>query len=323
MEAASRLNAGDDAEARMVVYLEDPRPHFGVNHYVQAEYLEGVALENLISERIRNLFDHVHKNGEDPGGGVLDAHFELVDFFDGLLLLELFEEGRQSSLRGVVRLENVDHLGFLVVLITLFIQGEIGQVHKRLLEIISVWLLVLFCAESREPFISYVSRHLPLVYSGYDYVNPHVKFEAAHEERIIDVSLNDHFVLQGVRYTFQVLEDLDLCSLRAALGLCNIGVFRMFLLVFEETIFVLRKNECLRHKIERFLVYTQSEFHHLLKQIFSTERLCSRIAVNNFLLVLKVLIEIIFIRLRTLPLDVEITIFKCLFVVRVCLYHVF
>ena len=184
----------------MVVYLEDPRPHFRVNHYVQAEYLEGVALENLISERIRNLFDHVHKDGENARGSMLYTHFELINFFNWLLLFELFEEGRQSSFWSIIGLKNVYHLGFLVILITLFIQGKVGQVHKRLLEIIPVWLLVFFCAESRESLICYVCRHLPLIYSRYHYINSHVKFEAADQQRVIDVFLDDHFVLQGVGY---------------------------------------------------------------------------------------------------------------------------
>ena len=85
------MNAGYDAKARVVVYLEDPRPHFGVDHYVQAKYLEGVALENLIRERVRDLFDHVHEYGENASGSMLYTHFELINFFYRLLLFELFK----------------------------------------------------------------------------------------------------------------------------------------------------------------------------------------------------------------------------------------
>lgn len=130
--------------------------------------------------------------------------------------------------------------------------------HERFLEIISVWLLVFFCAESREAFISDVSRHLAFIDPGYHDVYTHVKLEAAYQKRIVDVSLHYHPVLQGVGYTFQVLEDLNLCSLRARLRLSNIGVFRMFLLVLEKLVFILRENEGLRHKIEGLLVYTQT-----------------------------------------------------------------
>ena len=144
---------------------------------------------------------------------MLYTHFELINLFDRLFLLQLLEEGRQRPLRSLIGLKNVDDLGLLVVLVALFIQGEIGQMHKRLLKVIPVRLLVFFCAESCEALISYVGGHLALVYPGYDNVYSHVEFEAADQQRIIDVPLDDHSVLQGVGYTLQVLEDLDLCAL--------------------------------------------------------------------------------------------------------------
>lgn len=92
VETASRLSTGDNPEAGMIINLKNPRPHFRVNHYVKPKYLEGIPSKNLISVRIRHLFDHIHKYRKDPGCGMLDTHFELVDFLYGLFLLELLKK---------------------------------------------------------------------------------------------------------------------------------------------------------------------------------------------------------------------------------------